>query len=174
MGSCLVQTSRRTIIMRCAVLVPSAAFVVLLLSSLPTISEATIAIAVASGTTTLLSLTAAQVTVLAALKLLGVSAGVLLSRRGKREEPFNQIDATSILTMTSTLEPEECYQLLFCTLATNKVKIDSDVENIHKVVTSKPGKYRTAHKFGLSGAVCSLRYKCSVKVEDIIQFYQSY
>merc|ERR1712123_193908 len=143
-------------------------------SALPSSSDATIAIAVASGTTTLLSLTAAQVTGLAALKLLGVSAGVLLSRRGKREEPSNQIDATSILTMTSTLEPEECYQLLFCALATNKVKIDSDVENIHKVVTSKPGKYRTAHKFGQSGAKCSLRYKCSVKVEDIIQFYQSY
>ena len=59
--SCLAQTSQWTIIMRCALLLPSAALVVLLLSSLPTISEATIAIAVASGTTTLLSLTAAQV-----------------------------------------------------------------------------------------------------------------
>merc|ERR1712123_337779 len=125
-------------------LFPCSALLLSVLITLPTTSDATIAIAVASGTTTLLSLTAAQVTGLAALKLLGVSAGVLLSRRGKREEP------------------------------SNKVKIDSDVENIHKVVTSKPGKYRTAHKFGQSGAVCSLRYKCSMKVEDIIQFYQSY
>merc|ERR1712123_240189 len=115
---------------------------------LPTTSEATIAIAVASGTTTLLSLTAAQVTGLAALKLLGVTAGALLARRGKRDEPSNQIDDSSILAMTSTLEPEECYQLLFCTLATNNLNIDSDVKNIYKVVTSK---YRTAHKFGLSG-----------------------
>merc|ERR1740128_918950 len=159
--------------MRSTLLLSSALLLSLLLL-LPTTSDATIAIAVASGTTTLLSLTAAEVTGLAALKLLGVSAGVLLSRRGKREEATNQISDTSLLALTSTLEPEECYQLLFCTLATNKVKIDSDVENIHKLVTSKPGKYRTAHKFGQSGAVCSLRYKCSVKVEDIIQFYQSY
>merc|ERR1711892_879556 len=77
-----------------------------LLLLLPTTSDATIAIAVASGTTTLLSLTAAQVTGLAALKLLGVTAGALLARRGKREEPSNQIDDSSILAMTSTLEPE--------------------------------------------------------------------
>jgi len=114
------------------------------------------------------------VTGLAALKLLGISAGALLARRGKREEPSNQIDDSSILAMTSTLEPEECYQLFFCTLATNNLNIDSDVKNIYKVVTSMPSKYRTAHKFGLSGAKCSLRYKCSVKAEDIIQFYQSY
>merc|ERR1712106_567321 len=117
----------------------------------------TIAIAVASGTTTLLSLTAAQVTGLAALKLLGVSAGLLLSRRGKREEATNQISDTSLLTLTSTLEPEECFQLLFCTLATQKVKIDPDVENIHKLVTSKPGKYREAHKFGKMGKDSSIR-----------------
>merc|ERR1712106_394465 len=141
---------------------------------LPTHSDATIAIAVASGTTTLFSLTAAQVTGLAALKLLGVTAGALLARRGKREEPSNQIDDSSILAMTSILEPGECYQLFFCTLATNNLNIDSDVKNIYKVVTSMPSKYRTAHKFGVSGAKCSLRYKCSVKAEDIIQFYQSY
>ena len=103
---------------------------------------------------------------LAALKLLGVSAAALLSRRGKREEATNQvvssivnlkslyllkISDTSLLTLTSTLEPEECFQLLFCTLATQKVKIDPDVENIHKLVTSKQGKYREAHKFGKMG-----------------------
>ena len=62
-----------------------------------------------------------------------------------------KISDTSLLTLTSTLEPEECFQLLFCTLATQKVKIDPDVENIHKLVTSKPGKYREAHKFGKMG-----------------------
>merc|ERR1740128_924046 len=140
------------------------------LITLPTTSDATIAIAVASGTTTLLSLTAAQVTGLAALKLLGVSAGVLLSRRGKREEATNQISDTSLLALTSTLEPEECFQLLFCTLATQKVKIDSDVENIHKLVTSKPGKYKEAHKFGKMGKECSIRYKCAIKDTEILQF----
>ena len=62
-----------------------------------------------------------------------------------------QIDDSSLVSLTSTLEPEECYQLLFCSLASEKVKIDQDVENIHKVVISKPGKYREAHKFGKTG-----------------------
>jgi len=150
----------------------SSTLLVLLL--IPSNSEATVAIAVASGTTTLLSLTAAQVTGLAALKLLGVTAGALLARRGKREEPSNQIDDLSVISLTSSLEPESCYQLLFCSLATNKVKIDQDVENIHKVVTSKPGKYRDAHKFGLSGGNCSVRYQCQIKAADIIQFYKSF
>ena len=55
------------------------------------------------------------------------------------------------MSLTSSLEPESCYQLLFCSLASEKVKIDQDVENIYKVVTSKPGKYREAHKFGQTG-----------------------
>ena len=36
-----------------------------------------------------------KVTGLAALKLLGVTAGALLARRGKREEPTNQVDYIS-------------------------------------------------------------------------------
>ena len=62
-----------------------------------------------------------------------------------------QIDDSSLVSLTSSLEPESCYQLLFCSLASEKVKIDQDVENIHKLVTSKPGKYREAHKFGKTG-----------------------
>merc|ERR1712002_198228 len=174
MGSLLQPADLNTSIMRTILLFPSLAVLFFIFSSLPTSSDATVAIAVASGTTTLLSLTAAQVTSLAALKLLGVTAGALLSRRGKREEPSNQIDDLSVISLTSSLEPEDCYQLLFCTLATSKDKIDQDVENIHKVVTSKPGKYRDAHKFGLSGGNCSVRYQCEVKARDIIQFYQSY
>ena len=64
---------------------------------------------------------------------------------------FFQIDDSSLVSLTSSLEPESCYQLLFCSLASEKVKIDQDVENIYKVVTSKPGKYREAHKFGKTG-----------------------
>merc|ERR1711970_1245280 len=105
------------------------------------------------------------VTGLAALKLLGVTAGALLARRGKREEPGNQIDPTSFVALTSSLEPESCFQLLFCTLASEKVKVDQDVENVYKLVTANNGKY---------GKKCSLMYKCSMKISDIIQFYQSY
>ena len=64
---------------------------------------------------------------------------------------LSYIEDTNLMTLTSTLEPEDCFQLLFCTLAMEKVKVDPDVENIHKLVISKPGKYRQAHKFGQTG-----------------------
>jgi len=149
-----------------------------LLLLFPKTSDATVGLTIASGTTTLLSLTAAQVTGLAALKLLGVTAGALLGRsksRGKREDNNLVEEESSIIALTSKLEPEQCYQLLFCVLAQNSdEKVDEDVESIHKVVIGKPGKYREAHKFGLSGKECSLRYTCSVKAKEIITFYQSY
>eukprot|EP00092_Neocalanus_flemingeri_P041628 GFUD01045335.1.p1 GENE.GFUD01045335.1~~GFUD01045335.1.p1 ORF type:complete len:158 (+),score=53.98 GFUD01045335.1:224-697(+) len=157
--------------MRSTLALPSSLLVLFFLSSVPSFTEATIAIAIPG----ILTLTAAQVTLLAALKVLGVSAGLLLSRgRERRDVSENLINDTSLLTLTSTLEPEECFQLLFCTLATEKVKIDSDVENIHKLVTSKPGKYREAHKFGKTGKQCSIRYKCAMKATEMLQFYQSY
>merc|ERR1712002_200220 len=174
MGSLLQPADLNTSIMRTILLFPSFAVLFFIFSSLTSFSDATIAIAVASGTTTLLSLTAAQVTGLAALKLLGVTAGALLARRGKREEPGNQIDPTSFVALTSSLEPQSCFQLLFCTLASEKVKVDQDVENVYKLVTGTNGKYRQAAKMGKNGKKCSLMYKCSMKISDIIQFYQSY
>ena len=96
------------------------------------------------------------------MKLLGVSAGVLLSNlaegltgaggsRRKREET-NTMDESSLVALTSRIEPDQCFQLLFCALAQdNAIKVDEDVENIHKLVVGKPGKYREAHKFGVLG-----------------------
>ena len=64
-----------------------------------------------------------------------------------------QKDESYFVSLVSSLEPEECFQLLFCTLATDKVKIDPDVENLEKLVTNQPGKYRAAHKFGKTGYI---------------------
>eukprot|EP00090_Calanus_glacialis_P047639 TRINITY_DN998_c0_g1_i2.p1 TRINITY_DN998_c0_g1~~TRINITY_DN998_c0_g1_i2.p1 ORF type:complete len:156 (-),score=59.45 TRINITY_DN998_c0_g1_i2:84-551(-) len=155
--------------MRSSLALPYSLLATFLLSSLPSYTEGTFEIIIPG----IITLTAAQVTLLAALKVLGVSAGLLLSRP-KRDVAENLIGDTSLVTLTSRLEPEDCFQLLFCTLATEKVKIDQDVENIHKLVISKPGKYREAHKFGQTGRLCSLRYQCSMKVEDIVTFYQNY
>eukprot|EP00091_Calanus_sinicus_P001656 TRINITY_DN11685_c0_g1_i1.p2 TRINITY_DN11685_c0_g1~~TRINITY_DN11685_c0_g1_i1.p2 ORF type:complete len:138 (+),score=43.00 TRINITY_DN11685_c0_g1_i1:174-587(+) len=124
--------------MRSSLALPYSLLAIFLLSSLPSCTEGTIPIVIGG-----LSLSAATVTLLASLKVLGVSAGLLLARpRRTRDVSDNMIDDTSLVTLTSRLEPEECFQLLFCTLATEKVKIDQDVENIHKLVISKPGKYR--------------------------------
>ena len=63
-----------------------------------------------------------------------------------------QTDDPNLVTLTSSLEPEECFQLLFCTLATmERVVIDYDVLKIYNIVTKMPGKYKEAHKFGGTG-----------------------
>ena len=63
----------------------------------------------------------------------------------------SQIDEEYVFSLTTSLEPEECFQLFFCTLATHKLKISSDVEKLQKVVIKQPGKYKEAHKFGMMG-----------------------
>merc|ERR1711892_255588 len=166
----LIQSSTRILTMHSSIVLPSSFLAIFLLSMLPSPGDTTVAITI--GT---LSLTAAQVTLLAALKVLGISAGLLLAgNRNKREVMGAMADDSSLVTLTSSLEPEECFQLVFCSMAKEKVKTDKDVENIYKLVTSKPGKYREAHKFGKTGGPCSLRYQCSIKVEDIFNFYQQF
>merc|ERR1712189_167499 len=70
-------------------------------------TDGTVALTVTSGATTVLALTAAQVTGLAALKLLGVTTGALVARnRGKRENESNQVEPRSLVELTAQLEPE--------------------------------------------------------------------
>ena len=64
---------------------------------------------------------------------------------------FFQVEPSSLVELTAQLEPEACYQLLFCALADETVKVDKDVEAVKKLVISSPGKYKEAHKFGLAG-----------------------
>ena len=64
---------------------------------------------------------------------------------------YPQIDDSYVFSLTSSLEPEECYQLLFCTLAREKMKISPEVEKLQKLVINHPGKYKEAHKFGKLG-----------------------
>jgi len=121
---------------------------ILLFSMLPPTTEGTFEIIIPG----VVALSAAQVTLLAALKVLGVTAGLLLSRRNRRSVLDNRTDDPNLVTLTSSLEPEECFQLLFCTLATmERVAIDNDVLNIYNIVTKMPGKYKEAHKFGGTG-----------------------
>merc|ERR1712083_790686 len=73
---------------------------------------------------TLLSLTAAQVTTLAALGVLakigGIGAGLLLARnrsRGKRQSDQEKIT----LEMLTNIEPDDCYKRVICSASTGKV-----------------------------------------------------
>merc|ERR1740123_430300 len=85
--------------------------------------EATFALTLTSAAgATLLSLTAAQVSTIAALgvlaKLGGLGAGLALSRRGKR-----QVDQEEItLEMLTNIEPDDCYKRVICAASTGKVE----------------------------------------------------
>merc|ERR1711892_333748 len=169
----------------------------LLFMPLPSNTQPTFPIELAVAGMTLLDLTADQASLLAvvgavslAAALVGSSvasvgaAGINLATglltnnnppatTGRRRRDISplaiKIDEKFVFSLTTSLEPEECFQLFFCTLATQKLKISSDVEKLQKVVIKQPGKYKEAHKFGMTGRQCSDRYMCSVKIKDIFE-----
>merc|ERR1711887_479354 len=86
------------------------AIALVLLQQVPTASG-TYAITLTSGATTILSLTAAQSTALAAVAVLGIKAkligGYLLSRRGKRSAEEGEVPTIETF---AALEVEYCYK----------------------------------------------------------------
>merc|ERR1712037_221490 len=93
------------------------AIALVLLQQVPT-SSGTVAFTLASGATTLVSLTAAQSTALAAVAILGIKAkligGYLLSRRGRGKR---------------SAEDEDCYKRVICAASTGEVE-NPQVENV--------------------------------------------
>merc|ERR1712226_136389 len=105
------------------------AIALVLLQQVPT-SNGTVAFTLASGTTTLLSLTAAQSTALAAVAVLGIKAkligGYLLSRRrGKRSAQEEDLS----LETFANLEVEDCYKRVICSASTGEVE-NPKVQNV--------------------------------------------
>jgi len=154
---------------------------VLLLVSVPQL-EATIPIAI--GT---LALTAPQVTGLIALKALALGKGFLLgrllSRRGRRsaDERLTQINIVGeieadLVSQLASDELEQCTQLLFCSVAAEpQISLDKDVDELRKMVTRVPGKYKKAHQIGkLSGSEkCVASYDCSINLENLVAVINS-
>merc|ERR1712105_465801 len=105
------------------------AIALVLLQQVPT-SNGTVAFTLASGTTTLLSLTAAQSTALAAVAVLGIKAkligGYLLSRRrGKRSAQEEDLS----LETFANIEVEDCYKRVICSASTGEVE-NPQVQNV--------------------------------------------
>ena len=154
------------------------ALCLVLLQQVPTTSG-TFAITAVSGTTTLLSLTAAQSTALAAVGLLGIKAKLLgaylLSRRGKRSAE----EVPTIETLAN-LEVEDCYKRVICAASTGELK-NHQVENVLALFTPvqhmqaplshKAMKFVEAARYGgsrRSVAKCEHRYTCSLGM-DLLQ-----
>merc|ERR1712029_863006 len=124
-------------------------------------NEATVAISVpAVG----LALTATQVTNLALIKLIGVQTGLILGRlsRNKRQvfddDDLNTVSQSQTVGDLATLlakhELQQCTQLLFCAAApdNSEIVLDKDIDELRRVVTQLPGRYRSAHKLGQQNA----------------------
>merc|ERR1712179_314108 len=131
--------------------------------------EATIPIMIGAGAGAL-TLTAPQVSGLIALKLLAVAKGVLIGRlisRGRRS--VDEID-TDIVSEIASNELEQCTQLLFCSAAADpQISLDKNVDDLRRIVTRVPGKYKKAHQVGkLSGSEkCVASYDCSISLENL-------
>merc|ERR1712066_254727 len=114
------------------------AIALVLLQQVPTASG-TFAITAVSGATTLLSLTAAQTTALAAVAILGIKAkliGAYLlsqrgssrigSRRGKRSAEEEEVPTIETF---AALEVEDCYKRVICAASTGEVE-NPQVQNV--------------------------------------------
>merc|ERR1712227_590922 len=109
-------------------------------------------VALTIGSTTL---SATTVSALAGLKLLGVSAGLLLARgvsrsrgtRRGRRSPHEVDEVVALTKATAALEQQQCFRRLFCAIATNKVKVQG-LSALSSVVKMMAGKFADASKFG--------------------------
>merc|ERR1712105_29887 len=156
------------------------AIALVLLQQVPT-SNGTVAFALTSGTTTLLSLTAAQSTALAAVAVLGIKAkligGYLLSRRGGKRSA--QEEDLSLETFAN-LEVEDCYKRVICSATTGEVenpKVQSvlalfnPVQFMQAPLSQKAMKFVEAARYGQvrrSVDKCEHRYTRSLGM-DILQ-----
>merc|ERR1711935_167848 len=140
-----------------------------------------LAIALASGATTILSLTAAQSTALAAVAVLGIKAkligGFLLSRRGKRSAEEEEVPT---LETFAALEVEDCYKRVICAASTGEVEnpqvqnvlaLFNPVQFMQAPLSHKAMKFVEAARYGgsrRSVAKCEHRYTCSLGM-DVLQ-----
>merc|ERR1739838_63684 len=153
--------------------------------------EATFALAIPA-----ISLTATQVTALAAFgalaKLGGIGAGLALrgdsgrssSRRPKSRRPMyrhthrgrreaNQVDLS--LEKLAINEPENCFKMVFCAVSTGKI----DNPELKSLVTLfgedvPEMKFRKAAQYGSKShsiAKCEKRFKCSLGMDIIQQLF---
>merc|ERR1712241_856082 len=132
-------------------------------------ADGTVALTIGSTT-----LSATTVSALAGLKLLGVSAGLLLARgasrargtRRGRRSPKKVDEALALTKAAAALEQQQCFQRIFCAIATNQVKVQS-LSALSSVVKELPGKFADASKFGAlvkDVGKCEARYKCDLQV----------
>jgi len=116
------------------------------------------------------------VSALAGLKLLGVSAGLLLARgasrsrgtRRGRRSPQEVDEVVALTKATAALEQQQCFRRLFCAIATNKVQGLSALSSVVKMMA---GKFADASKFGAlmqDVSKCEARYKCDMEVGKMV------
>merc|ERR1711892_354897 len=164
----------------CLTLLP----VLLVVLHLPA-DDATFAISLTSAAgVSLLSLTAAQGSSIAALGLLAklgaLGAGLVFSRRGKRQADQEEIT----LEMLTNIEPEDCYKRVICAASTGKVdnqkmrnivKFFSEPQTNMRAPMSKAAlKFVEAARYGeirKNVAKCEHRYQCSLPMEIIQELF---
>ena len=129
-----------------------------MLSSIPTTS-ATFAMAITSGTASVLTLTAAQTSAVAAVAILGklglLAKLALLRRRGKRSA--EEEEEMPSLEMLVPLEVEDCYKRVICSASSGEVhnqkvtavlNLLNPVQFMRAPLSHKAMKFLEAARFG--------------------------
>jgi len=172
-------------------LFPPSTLVVLLLHL--TLTEGTFPVELVIGGVRILDLTANQVTLAYAATLAGlvgfslISAGTSVANnligliptptpapnlaRRRRGLIYTRDDSHNnyIVPLTASIEPQQCFQLLFCTLATETVEMDPVLEQFTRQLINIQGKYRESFMFGKMGShLCPLKYSCNMKMRDVL------
>ena len=139
---------------------------------LSSIVDATISVAIASGTATT-TLTASTVTTLGLLGGVAILKGLLignLAARAKRSAESEQDAAYAVLTNG---EPDQCYRRLICVLAAGAIP-DNDkllrLFNTEVSPVSPKFEYVTAAKVGKivkNSDACEVRYSCPLNTTEI-------
>merc|ERR1712109_299440 len=188
MGSQVVSQPQHNFKMRPSTLCLPLLSLLLVAFNLPS-SNSTFAITVAG-----LSLTAAQVTTLAALGVLakvgGIGAGLLLARnrsRGARNRSRGKMQSDQekiTLEMLTNIEPDDCYKRVICSASTGKVNnekmmgvlklMSEDLTVMRAPISKQALKFVEAARYGelrKNVAKCEHRYKCSLPMEIIQQVF---
>lgn len=152
----------------------------------PTSSTFAIALTSTAGAS-LLSLTAAQVSTIAAVgvlaKLAGVAGILIARRRGRRSAEEEEEEEVVSLEMLPVLEVDDCYKRVICSAASSDVSspsvrrvlaLFSPEQVMRAPLSPKAGKFVEALRYGRGRSVakCEHRYQCSLGMDLLQDLFQ--
>merc|ERR1739844_5028 len=167
----------KAIIVALALSAPVLATVPLLLQT----STTTAGVSTVTGTTTLLSGSAA----LGLFSIAGIGLGLLLRGDLRKKRSVNALSTDASFAIISNLEPAQCYRRLICDIASGKMEANENDEIIlapfkeGTIAEANPASYTfeylAAAEVGRALASiekCELRYSCPISGQELRTIFE--